>query len=86
MHILCGHTHVQRELRFGKKVTWNPGSVGVPLESGGKTQFMILHGVDNSWQQEFLSLDYDFDTLIYGQCNWPEIPEECWEQAVCELL
>lgn len=26
------------------------GNVGVPLESGGKTQFMILHGVDNSWQ------------------------------------
>ena len=129
-YILCGHTHVQREIRFGKKVTWNPGSVGVPLESGGKTQFMILHGADNSWQQEFLSLDYDVDTLIsqlsesgvetyapywcaitkhvlkgggidpgivlnramelctqkYGQCNWPEIPEECWEQAVCELL
>lgn len=129
-YILCGHTHVQREICYGKNVIWNPGAVGVPLESDGKTQFMILHGTDKSWHQEFLSLEYDVETLLeqfavsgvdayapywctitkhvlrgdgidpgivlsramelctqkYGQCNWPEIPEECWAQAASELL
>lgn len=129
-YILCGHTHIQGEIRHGEKVIWNPGSVGVPMESGGKTQFMILHGTDNSWQQEFLSIGYDAEMVIRqlavsgldsyapywctvtrhllrggrihhglvldramelctqknGQCKWPEIPEECWAQAVRELL
>lgn len=129
-YILCGHTHVQGEIRHGEKVIWNPGSVGVPVESGGKTQFMILRGTDDSWQQEFLSLAYDVEAVIsqmevsglnayapywcqvteymlrgvridhgdvlvramelctqqYGKCKWPEIPEECWAQAVREGL
>lgn len=21
-----------------------------------------------------------------GECNWPQIPEECWQQAIEELL
>ena len=25
-------------------------------------------------------------TLKYGHCNWPDIPEECWEQAVGEFV
>lgn len=129
-YILCGHTHVQGEIRHGEKVIWNPGSVGIPVESGGETQFMILHGTDNSWHQEFLNLEYDTETVIrqlavsgldsyapwwcvvtkyalrggridhgvvldramelctgkYGRCKWPEIPEECWAQAVSEIL
>lgn len=129
-YILCGHTHVQGEIRHGEKVIWNPGSVGVPVESGGKAQFMILHGIDAGWRQEFLSIEYDVEAVIsqmevsglnayapywcevteymlrgvridhgyvliramelcrqqYGQCKWPEIPEECWAQAVRELL
>lgn len=129
-YILCGHTHVQGEIRCDENVIWNPGSIGVPLESSGKAQFMILHGSDNSWRQEFLSLEYDVEFLIrqlavsgldvyapwwcaitkhllrggridhgmaidramelcagkYGRCIWPDIPEECWAQAVRELL
>lgn len=129
-YILCGHTHVQREIRHGEKVAWNPGSVGIQVDGGGKARFMILHGTDNSWHQEFLDLEYDAETVIrqlavsglesyapcwcaitkyalrggridhgvvldrameicagkYGQCKWPEIPEECWAQAVREIL
>ena len=22
----------------------------------------------------------------FGECNWPNVPEECWEQAVKEML
>lgn len=129
-YILFGHTHVQREIRHGEKVAWNPGSVGIQVEGGGKARFMILHGTDNSWHQEFLDLEYDAETVIRqlavsslesyapwwcaitkyalrggridhgvvldrameicagknGQCKWPEIPEECWAQAVREIL
>lgn len=129
-YILCGHTHVQKEILYGKKTIWNPGAIGVPLYSGGKTQFMILHGEEHEWKKEFLSLSYDVDNMIeeitesglddyapywctitkhvlwgekidpgvvleraeelctlkYGHCNWPDIPEECWEQAVGEFV
>ncbi len=108
----------------------NPGSVGTPIGSGGKTQFLILHGDNGVWQEEFVSLEYDVDKAIrdmqeaglysyapywskvtehmlkgghishgtvlaramefcrdaYGECHWPQIPEECWQQAVEELL
>lgn len=62
--ILCGHTHVQTRMEYHGKCVWNPGSVGVPLYSEGKTQFMILHGSDHGWFPEFISLDYDVDKVI----------------------
>ena len=129
-YILFGHTHIQGEICHGNKRAWNPGSVGVPLHSGGQAQFMLLHGTDGSWKREFISLAYDVDEAIRqigasgldvyapywcevtrymlrgveidhadvldramelcrqreGQCIWPEIPEDCWAQALEELL
>lgn len=128
--ILCGHTHVQGEIEHNGKRVLNPGSVGVPKDSGGKSQFMILYGTDGIWQHEFISLDYDVERVIaelyeeelhikapywckitekllrtgeeahgpvlaramelcteeYGVCNWPDVPEKCWEQAVKEMV
>lgn len=128
--ILCGHTHFQGIIEHNGKTVLNPGSVGVPLSSNGKTQFLILHGSNGTWQHEFLSLDYDVEQVIsdlykeelhikapswckitehllhsgegshgavlmramalcreaYGVCNWPDIPETCWEQALKELI
>ena len=131
-YILCGHTHVQQKMVLGNKKVLNPGSVGIPHESGGQAQFLILHGVDGTWQEEFISLKYDSSNIIenlkeaglhkaapfwynvtvcslktgkksqshgivlgramelckqkYGRCIWPDIPEECWEQAYHELI
>ncbi|MCM1025224.1 MAG: metallophosphatase family protein [Roseburia sp.] len=129
-YILCGHTHVQGKIAHQGKLALNPGSVGVPLESGGKTQFLILTDLTERWDYEFVSLDYDIERVIeelrlsglnekapywckvsetalrtgqvshmtvlmramelckerFGVCSWPDIPEECWEQAVRELL
>ncbi|MBO5346697.1 MAG: metallophosphoesterase family protein, partial [Lachnospiraceae bacterium] len=62
--ILCGHTHVQGEIEHTGKRLLNPGSVGVPLHSDGKTQFLILHGSDGTWHPEFLSLNYDVEQII----------------------
>lgn len=62
--ILCGHTHEQEKIVHNGKCVLNPGSVGVPLKSGGKAQFMILHGECGVWQEEFLSFHYDVDETI----------------------
>lgn len=62
--ILCGHSHVQRKIVHNKKCVLNPGAVGIPLFSEGKTQFLILHGNDGKWSEEFISLEYDVDKVI----------------------
>ena len=102
----------------------------MPLLSGGKSQFLILHEKEKRWKEEFVSLSYDVEQVISelyeselnvkapcwckvtehllrngtishakilframeickeenGSCNWPDIPEKCWERAVEELL
>lgn len=57
--IFCGHTHIQREFVHNGKKVINPGAVGVPLQSMGKTQFMLLNETKNGWKEEFVSLEYD---------------------------
>lgn len=128
--ILCGHTHVQNKIEHAGKRVLNPGAVGVPLGSGGLTQFLILHGEGGVWSEEFISQSYDIDRvvaelheermeehapswcrvsehLLYvgepshgtvlnramelckkteGSCEWPNVPEKYWQQAVSELL
>lgn len=42
----------------------NADSVGVPLHSNGKAQFMILCGLQGSWDYEFVSLEYDIENVI----------------------
>lgn len=129
-YILCGHTHIQGKIERYGKVVLNAGSVGVPMYSNGKTQFMIGKGMQDRWDYEFISLEYDIENVIadlhtsglsskapywckvtetllrtgeishgtvlaraitlckdtFGECSWPNIPEECWEQAVKELI
>jgi predicted phosphodiesterase len=62
--ILCGHTHVQRKIVYNGKCVLNPGAVGMPLFSDGKTQFLLLHENDGMWSEEFISLKYDVDRVI----------------------
>lgn len=64
--ILCGHTHVQTQIEeYGKRVL-NPGSVGIPMFSDGRTQFLILHGDarNHTWHEEFVSLTYNVEQVI----------------------
>ena len=62
--VICGHFHIQTEyVRKGKKII-NPGAIGVPLHSKGKTQFMILHGENGCWKHEFITLSYDIDKTL----------------------
>lgn len=129
-YILCGHTHIQEKIEHNGKLVLNAGSVGVSLHGDGKAQFMIMNGNAETWEYEFISLEYDVEKVIedlhasglsekapcwcrvtehllrkgevshgevlarammlcnekYGECNWPNVPEECWEQAVEEMI
>ena len=61
---VCGHFHVQTMYeRNGKRII-NPGSVGVALRSGGKSQFMMLTGENGRWDPEFITLSYDIPAVI----------------------
>lgn len=62
--ILYAHTHIQGKTVHRGKMALNPGAVGVPLKADGKTQFMILHGEQGHWQEEFISLEYDRERVI----------------------
>ncbi len=62
--ILCGHTHRQGKTLHRGKVLLNPGSVGLSLGAGAMAQFMILHGQNGSWQEEFVNLTYDTEEVI----------------------
>ena len=61
---ICGHFHIQNKYICNGHTVINPGSVGVPLRSGGKTQFMMLSGVNGKWEEEFVTLPYDTDRVI----------------------
>ncbi|MBQ9458405.1 MAG: metallophosphoesterase family protein [Oscillospiraceae bacterium] len=61
---ICAHFHIQCDYtRRGKRII-NPGSVGVPLQSGGMAQFMILSSDGGDWLSEFVSLPYDTEKTI----------------------
>lgn len=62
--ILCGHTHFQGKIENKGNMVLNPGAVGLPMHSSGKSQFMILHEMDNQWKEEFVSLAYDVEKVI----------------------
>lgn len=61
--LISGHTHIQETIIRGSKKIIHPGSVGVPWYYDGKTQYMILHGTENGWREEFFQLDYDVDAV-----------------------
>lgn len=126
---LCGHRHIQGIIDYEGSSYLNPGSVGVPLYSHSKTQFIMMDYAKTHWNIDYISLDYNVEKLIqemyeekldqhapcwtrmsinnlkggnvshvyglkrameitkekYGECNWPEIPEECFEQALAEI-
>lgn len=61
--LISGHTHIQETIVCSNKKLIHPGSVGIPWYYNGKTQYMILHGTDKEWKEEFFQLDYDVDAV-----------------------
>lgn len=72
--LMCAHTHTQGIFQAEGKTLINPGSVGVPVGSGGRTQFIILRGDKGLWTQEFITLEYDVNKFIneYMESDLPE--------------
>ncbi|PJJ27297.1 metallophosphoesterase family protein [Lacrimispora celerecrescens] len=62
--IVCGHTHIQTKFEINGKTVLNAGSVGVPLFSNRKSQFLILHQTGKQWKEEFISIEYDVEKVI----------------------
>lgn len=62
--ILFGHTHRRRVIEHNSKIAYNPGSVGAPLESDGKAQYMILQGKQGVWQVEYQDVEYNVEEAI----------------------
>jgi predicted phosphodiesterase len=73
--ILCGHSHIQGQTLIpGGPLIINPGSVGLPaytddlpfphkMESGNPhARYAVLHRDDDTWETEFISVAYDWDT------------------------
>lgn len=85
--ILCGHTHTQNKIEHKEKMVLNAGSVGIPLHSNGKAQFLILHGTDKKWIPEFISLDYDVNRVI-DEIHESKLDEHapCWCRVTENLL
>lgn len=86
-YIFCGHTHRQMTIEHEEKVLWNPGAVGVPKNSGGKTQFMILHQKGMEWEPEFVSLDYEKEQILkeLQECGLEQMAPY-WTQITRHLL
>lgn len=61
--VVSGHTHIQESAIYGSKKLIHPGSVGLPWYHDGKTQYMILHGTEYGWEEEFFQLSYDVDAV-----------------------
>lgn len=85
--ILCGHTHIRKEILENGRMLLNPGAVGMPLLSSGKSQFMILSGENRGWKHEFVDLEYDVEAVIQ------ELQEEnlyevapCWTKITEHML
>lgn len=85
--ILCGHTHIQAGFAWKGKKILNAGAVGVPLESDGKTQFLLLHGRNGSWEEEFVSLSYDVSrTLCELEEEKMDVHAPFWNVVTKHLL
>lgn len=61
--LIHGANHVPDYFEYNDKKCINPGSVGLPLGYGGKTQFMIIHGDQREWIYENIRIDYDKETV-----------------------
>lgn len=62
--ILHGHHHEQETYTYRNKRAVNPGSIGIPWNYGGKTQFAIIHDEGDRWEEEYYQLNYDRKEIL----------------------
>ena len=85
--ILYGHTHRRREIRFNDIIAYNPGSVGAPLESTGKAQYMIINAEQGKWVIQYQDVDYDIEAAIHAlHAEGLDRYAPCWSRITENLL
>lgn len=85
--ILYGHTHRRREIKSNSKMAYNPGSVGAPLESTGKAQYMILNAEQGKWVIQYQDVDYDIEAAIHAlHAEGLDRYAPCWSKITENLL
>ena len=84
---VCGHFHIQSKYMRHGHIVINPGAVGVPLRSGGKTQFMMLSGADGKWEEEFVTLSYDAEQAV-REMEEEHLPEQApgWYRITKQVI
>lgn len=85
--ILCGHTHIRLVYKYAGKTVLNPGSVGLPVKSQGKAQFVLLDGHAGTWDYELVDLTYDVSKTLLdlekaGLYEWAP----SWTSTTAEIL
>lgn len=85
--LIGAHTHMQESVTAGSKKWINPGSVGIPVGHGGKSQYMILHGTKSGWEEEFFQLEYDVEAVV-KEFELSELDQKapCWTGLNIHLL
>lgn len=85
--ILFGHTHRRRIIEHNGKKAYNPGSVGAPLESNGKAQYMILQAERGAWRMDYQDVEYDVEEAI-GLMHQERLDKyaPCWCKITESLL
>lgn len=62
--LLHGHTHVQECFSYRDKKAVNPGSIGLPWNHSGMTQFAVLHSTSSGFDEELIRLKYDKSEIL----------------------
>lgn len=85
--ILFGHTHRRRIIEHNGKKAYNPGSVGAPLESNGKAQYVILQAERGAWRMDYQDVEYDVEEAI-GLMHQERLDKyaPCWCKITESLL
>jgi putative phosphoesterase len=83
--LLCGHSHVPRTVKLADgRVIVNPGSVGLPFDSGSPdAHYAIIEKRRSGWAVSLNSVPYDWQgaaklALDRGFPKWAEVVQSGW--------
>ncbi len=83
--LVCGHTHVPRTVKLADgRIVVNPGSVGLPFDSGSPdAHYAIIEKRRSGWSVALHSIPYDWQgaaklALDRGYPRWAEVVGSGW--------
>ncbi|AYF54565.1 YfcE family phosphodiesterase [Clostridium novyi] len=72
--LICAHTHIPYEKKYGDKVLINDGSVGKPKTGSPNSNYVILTIEENDIKSEIIEVEYDYEKTIKAmeEKNFPK--------------